>query len=96
MPEWTIVRDMTISEEDFLRLLPEALGISAVSAPKNQITVKRGLRQLTLRWSCLGERRLGSLALPVLRVELRFLGYAQHEADQALARFDLQYQRGGG
>lgn len=93
MPERTIVRDMTISEEDFLRRLPEALGISAVSAPENEITVPG---KLTLRWSYLGERRLGSLALPVLRVELRFLDYAQHEADQALARFDLQYQRGGG
>lgn len=93
MPERTVVRDMTISEEDFLRLLPDALGIPAVSAPKNEITVPG---QLTLRWSCLGERRLGPLALPVLRVELRFLGYAPHEADQALARFDLQYQRGGG
>lgn len=93
MPERTIVRDMTISEGDFLRLLPDALGISADSATGNEITVPG---KLTLRWSCLGERRLGSLALPVLRVELRFLGYAQHEADQALARFDLQYQRGGG
>ena len=42
------------------------------------------------------ERRLGSLRLPIVDVELTFEGYASDEIDAFMARFRAHFRRGGG
>lgn len=96
MREHIVVRDMTISEADFLRLLPDALGIAEIPSAGSEVTVTGQDRRLTVRWTPIGERKLGRLSLPVTRVELRFRGYPDREAARALERFDLYYRSGGG
>ena len=43
-----------------------------------------------------GKRTIALLALPVTVVTLRFTGYGEAELEEAMARFDLYFRRGGG
>jgi hypothetical protein len=87
---------MSISREDFLRLLPVAVGQAFVAEVAGQFSGSEGPRSWTLRLQPLAQRRLGSVALPRHQVELRLEGYSEAEAAAFLARFQRGFQRGGG
>ena len=53
-------------------------------------------RRWSLRLLDPRERRLGSLRLPIVDVELTFEGYASAEIDAFMARFHARFRRGGG
>ena len=88
--------DMSISREDFLRLLPAAVGQAAFEELDGQFSGREGPRSWTLRLWPLAPRRLGSVVLPRHQVELRLEGYSEAEATAFLARFQRGFQRGGG
>ena len=84
--------DATISREDFLRLLPQAVGGDAWTVA--------GDRFVGDRWSlCLtriAPLEIGSVRLDRHRVEVEFEGLSPAEEDAFMQRFTLHYQRGGG
>jgi hypothetical protein len=88
--------DMSISREDFLRLLPMAVGQAFVDEVEGQFTGSEGPCNWTLHLLPLDQRRLGSVVLPRHQVELRLEGYSEAEAAAFLARFQRGFQRGGG
>jgi hypothetical protein len=53
-------------------------------------------RRWSLRLLDPRERRLGSLRLPIVDVELTFEGYASAEIDAFMARFHAHFRRAGG
>lgn len=88
--------EMTISREDFLRLLPAAVGQTQVDGVEGQFSGGGDGRRWILRLSALPDRRLGSVVLPCHQVELRFEGYSDEDEAAFLARFHQGFQRGGG
>lgn len=87
--------DMSLSREEFLRLLPAAVG--PVTVEEDGVFVGGDAPQRwTLRLVPLADRHLGSVILPCHRVEIRFDGYSEMAAEAFMARFHRGFQRGGG
>ena len=88
--------DMSLSREEFLRLLPAAVGLSPVEEVAGVFRGSDGSRGWTLRLMPLADRRVGSVVLPRHRVELRFDGYSEADVEAFMVRFHRGFQRGGG
>jgi hypothetical protein len=88
--------EMTISREEFLRLLPVALGQAFVPEPEGRFSGGAGARRWTLHLRPLAPRRLGSVVLPCHQVEFCFEGYSESEVTEFMARFHRGFHRGGG
>ena len=91
-------REMTISHQDFRRLLPAATPGCRVVEPGDRFEVTQiiGEGRLLIDLGPQRERRLGALRLPVTDVGLRFSGFDRRGYEAFLKRFDLAFQRGGG
>lgn len=89
-------REMSISHEDFFRLLPGALGDMPFTRRGSRIEAGSGSRRVDIEVEPESRRRLVSLELPVTRVSISLSGFEPAEETAFLARFDLTYQRGGG
>jgi hypothetical protein len=87
--------DMSISREDFFRLLPVAVGLAAVDKGEVISGSEEG-RHWTIRLEPLADRCLGRVVLPRQRVGIELEGYSGDEAEAFLARFHRGFQRGGG
>jgi hypothetical protein len=87
---------MSLSREDFLRLLPGAVGAVWVEENEGTFSASDGERRWSIRLSPLADRRLGSVALPSHGVEIHLDGYSEAEAAAFLIRFHRGFQRGGG
>jgi hypothetical protein len=88
--------DMSIAREDFLRLLPAALGQAFVQEAEGRFSGGEGVRRWTLHLRPLAPRRLGSVVLPCHQVEFCFEGHSEAEVAEFMARFQRGFQRGGG
>jgi hypothetical protein len=88
--------DMSISREDFVRLLPVALGLSPYEEKDGLFTGRDGLRHWKLQLTPLADHRLGRMVLPRHRIEFSFEGYGEDEIAAFMARFQRGFQRGGG
>ncbi|HUL40937.1 MAG TPA: hypothetical protein VLV32_03395 [Burkholderiales bacterium] len=87
---------MTISHADFLRTLPSALKNKEYAVNGDEIRVESEDRRLQIILSPESSRNLGSVSLPVTRVEFIFSGYSEHRVQRFMERFDMVYRRGGG
>ena len=92
----SLSRDMGISHEDFLRLLPNALRGLAWRQRGPEILAESSAGRVRITLSIEGQRRLGILSLPVTRVRFDFSGFSPVEQDAFMTTFDRVYQRGGG
>ena len=89
-------QEMTISREDFLRLLPAAVDQADLRVDGAQIRPFDGNRRWRIVLTALEDLRLGAITLPRQRVEI-FLGADDAEDRRLfLARFELYFRRGGG
>lgn len=86
--------EMTLSREEFLRLLPGAVG--AYTEEEDGFRGADGPRSWRIRLVPLPDLRAGRVVLPRHRVEIRLEGYAEGEAAGFMARFHRGFQRGGG
>lgn len=87
---------MTISQAEFLRLLPAAVAGARFDADGSTFSCidrERGWR-ITLK--PLPDLAHGPIRLERQRVEFAFRGYAEEEAAAFFRRFDLYFARGGG
>ena len=87
---------MSITHNEFFRLLPRAVNNAAVVRQGNQvnITTSTGLVIITLAPETI--RKLAILEFPVTEVTIEFSGFSAPERAFFLSRFDLAYQKGGG
>ena len=86
--------EMSISREEFFRLLPAAVG--AFEADGDTICWSDAKRRWTIRVTPLPDLRLGSAAIPRHRVEIVFEACSEAEGAAFLERFHRAFLRGGG
>lgn len=86
--------EMSLSREEFFRLLPAAVGPFVVDGD----TVRRsgGGRNWTIRLVPLANRRMGAVVVPRHRVEIILEGCSEGEAEAFMERFHRGFLRGGG
>ena len=87
-----LVYDATTTREDFVRLLPQAVGGEDVLEIDGRFCGKGWSICLT----AIPPLAIGLVRLERHRVEIAFDGLDQAEQDAFMDRFTLYYQRGGG
>ena len=90
------VKEMGIEHREFFRLLPKALGSADFRVDGGHIRYGDGDKRMEITLSPEGERRIALLRMPVTLVEIAFHGYTDAEVEDAMRRFDMHFQRGGG
>ena len=86
--------EMSVSREEFLRLLPAAVGAFDVEG-----ALVRGVdreRGWAIRLVPLADRRMGAVVVPRHRVEIILEGCSEAEAEAFMERFHRGFLRGGG
>jgi len=86
--------DMTIGQEEFLRLLPAAVGPFDTRGGVLQGT--GAVRRWAIRLTPLSPALLGGVAVPRHRVEITLEEHSETEADAFMERFHRGFLRGGG
>jgi len=86
--------EMSISREEFFRLLPAAVGSFEVDG--DAFRPPGGSGTWCVRLTRLTDHRVGSVAVPRHRVEIVLKGCAAREANAFMERFHRAYLRGGG
>lgn len=90
-----IVKEMALTRDDLLRLLPGALDGLPCRAGADRIRIGEEAG-VDLLLETLPPRRFGPVVIPRLRVGFAFRGWDEAERGAFLARFDRAFQRGGG
>ena len=88
--------EMSISRNDFLRLLPRATDGSTVEAAENVFVHAEVGRHWRIALQPLPELALGVLRLERHRIEWCFSDYSEVEIAAILDRFERHFRRGGG
>ncbi len=91
-----LVREMTITRRDFLRLLPKALRGYPFRQTESTVSVPCGGGHIFIVLSEERTRRIAGLCLPVVDVTFRIEDVAEAAKDNFFKVFDRAYQRGGG
>jgi hypothetical protein len=86
--------EMTVSREEFFRLLPAAVGSFEVDG--DTIRPPGGTGGWLIRLSPLADHRVGSVVIPRHRVEVVLEGRSDSEAEAFMNRFRRGFLRGGG
>jgi len=86
--------EMSISREEFLRLLPAA--VEAFQVDADTICWSDARRRWTIRLVPLAHRRMASAVLPRHRVEFLLEACSATEGAAFLERFHRAFLRGGG
>jgi len=90
-------KDMALTPEDFVRLLPKALEGWDYRLSKTGAQIGTADRGVTITLSPLPARTLGGrLVLERSQVDIDFHGLDPVERESFLKRFDRAFQRGGG
>ena len=88
--------EMSISGDEFRRLLPGALAGSDFEEAGNTFAHTEGGRHWRITLQPLPALGLGAIRLERYRVEWSFAGYSGAEIAALVDRFELQFRRGGG
>ena len=89
-------REMQLTRGEFLRELPAAVGNKEYRLEDGIAIVDEQDRRVEIRLVDEGVRDLGSLHLPMEKIEFEFHGYNQDEVNSFMRHFDVCTQRGGG
>jgi len=92
----SLTREMSITHDDFFRLLPGAISNAPFSTQQNEINIDTGKGSVTISLAAESLRKIASIQLPVTRMTMKFNGFTDDDRAEFLARFNLAYQRGGG
>jgi hypothetical protein len=93
---FTFKREMTITCDDFMRILPKAIGSHEFAVSGQQIFFSNKIYTMRIKLSDQQQWGIGSLTLPRLRVEISLENCSEAEANAAIGQFDRSYQKGGG
>jgi hypothetical protein len=86
--------EMSLSREEFFRLLPAA--VCPYQVDGDTVQWSDGDRRWTIRLVPLADRQLGPVAVPCYRVEIALESCPESEGDAFMARFRRAFLRGGG
>jgi hypothetical protein len=86
--------EMSITREEFFRLLPAAVGSFVVSG--DDVRPSGGNHGWVIRLVPLPDHRVGSIDVPRHQVDIVFEGCAESEAEAFMDRFHRAFLRGGG
>jgi hypothetical protein len=89
-------QEMSISPEEFLRLLPAAVAHDRFSVDGEEVRHRSASRSWRIVLRALADRRLGRLRMPRLKVQIFLCGYSRADTDGFLGRFELYFRRAGG
>ena len=89
---WTL--EMSLSREEFFRLLPAAVGPFDVNG--ETIQWSDGDRRWTIRLIPLADSSLGTVVVPRHRVEIALESRSEAEGEAFMDRFRRGFLRGGG
>lgn len=93
----TVDKDMSISHQDFFRVLPGALATDDYRVDGDRVVAEEGdCRRLEITLSPEERREVPDLSLPKTQVRLTFTGFTDAEMKDRLALFERSFQRGGG
>ncbi len=87
---------MTISQSEFLRLLPAAVGGATFTASDGEFSHGDAGRGWRITLTPLPDLAIGLIRLTRQRVAFAFRGYSGGEIAAFFRRFDLYFARGGG
>lgn len=88
--------DMTITRDDFLRLLPAAVDHAPFVVSGESIVHEEGGRAWRMNLVPLPELRIGAICLERHRLSLEFENHGEEEVAAFAKRFELYFRRGGG
>ena len=91
-----IQREMTITHEDFFRLLPKALADYQFKISGQSVRVKMQSGSVNIQLMPESTRKIGNLELPVTHISFHFENIAQDQMQKFFDTFDRSYQKGGG
>ncbi len=92
-----LVLDMGFTRDEFMNLLPAALGVErAPPMAGGQILLEDARGKVSIALGSETVRRIAALTVPRLPVTLSFDGYNEPDFERFMARFRAHYQRGGG
>jgi len=96
LPEIRYSREMGLTDDDFWRILPKAMGEHSYRIDGRTVhgNVNAGTVEILLGPS--QERRIALLRLPFAEVSFTFRGVTPDEQQAFKRHFDLYFQRGGG
>ena len=88
--------EMEGSLKECLRELSSALGHKDFHMTGDQVVVNDGSKKLVVDLVYEGDRKLGSLDLPMTQLNYEFTGYSDGEVQDFMAHLSEHMQRGGG
>ncbi len=91
-----ISKEMSITHTEFFRTLSRTYGAKRYQRDGTSVRFEDGSRSVTITLAPETTRRMGAMALPATRVDLRFQGYDETEMHTFIDEFDLHFRRGGG
>jgi hypothetical protein len=93
---FTFKREMTITYDDFMRVLPRAIGSHEFAISDQQIFFSNKIYTMQIKLSDQQQWGIGSLKLPRLQVEISLENCSEADANAVMRQFDRSYQKGGG
>ncbi|HZQ63534.1 MAG TPA: hypothetical protein VFC24_19395 [Casimicrobiaceae bacterium] len=88
--------DMQCTHAEFLRELPAAFANRPFEIIGERVIVHDSGREIHIKVRDEPIRHLGSLALPMEDITLKFIDYTEQEADKVMNEFRRHVLRGGG
>jgi hypothetical protein len=91
----TIVRDVQTTVAEYLRELAGALGHMDYEVRGNRVIAHTDQGTVVIKLTYEGDRHLGSLDLPMTKVEITCIGFTDEQAKAFLSHYDSKMFRAG-
>ena len=95
-PEIRYSREMGLTDDDFFRILPKAMGDHPYRVDGRTVHAEVGEGSVEIVLGPQQERRIALLRLPFAEVSFTFRGVGETRQAAFKRHFDLYFQRGGG
>lgn len=92
----TAVHEVQTTVEAYLREIPSALGHMDYDVRDNRVVAHSEDGTVIIKLHYEGERKLGSLDLPMTKVEIACVGFTDEKATAFLKHYDKAMFRSGG
>ena len=96
LPDIRYSREMGLTDDDFFRILPKAMGEHAYRVEGRTVNGRIGEGHVEIVLGPQQERRIALLRLPFAEVSFTFRGVPEASQQAFKRNFDLYFQRGGG
>ena len=92
---YALSREMQMDRQEFLRELPKAIDDLSYEVSGDKVIAGSGDRRIEITMTDEEVRELGSLHLPMERIDFDFVGYTREEIEAFMADFDRHTMRLG-